>query len=256
VKRRRFSGPAGDHTVVVEALPGEVQVRHWGADTTISIPIPTEWGATAIVEVSAVDSLNAAIDSLSATAQNGAVSIDVSASRGGRDIAFFRVRALAPLAAMQVVEFYNAQFDHYFISADPNEIAVLDEGTRIKGWVRTGNSFNAYPAGAAGKSPVCRFYMPPPYGDSHFFGRGTAECDATRDRNPGFVYESSEVMAMALPVAGTCPAGTRSLYRVFSSRPDANHRYTADRAVRDQMVGKGWLAEGDGPDAVVMCGPS
>jgi hypothetical protein len=27
-----------------------------------------------------------------------------------------------------------------------------------------------------------------------------------------------------------------------------------DRAVRDQMVARGWLAEGDGPDLVVMCG--
>jgi hypothetical protein len=28
-----------------------------------------------------------------------------------------------------------------------------------------------------------------------------------------------------------------------------------DRAARDQMVAKGWLAEGDGPDLVVMCAP-
>jgi len=25
--------------------------------------------------------------------------------------------------------------------------------------------------------------------------------------------------------------------------------------VRDQMVARGWLAEGDGPDLVVMCAP-
>ena len=45
------------------------------------------------------------------------------------------------------------------------------------------------------------------------------------------------------------------MYRVFSNRPDANHRYTTSRAIRDQMVAKGWLAEGDGPDLVVMCAP-
>jgi len=28
-----------------------------------------------------------------------------------------------------------------------------------------------------------------------------------------------------------------------------------ERATRDQMVGMGWLAEGDGPDLVVMCAP-
>jgi hypothetical protein len=45
------------------------------------------------------------------------------------------------------------------------------------------------------------------------------------------------------------------VYRVFSNRTDANHRYMVDRAVRDQMVAHGWLAEGDGPDLVVMCSP-
>jgi hypothetical protein len=34
-----------------------------------------------------------------------------------------------------------------------------------------------------------------------------------------------------------------------------NHRYTIDRALRDAMVAKGWVAEGDGPDAVAMCVP-
>ena len=46
-----------------------------------------------------------------------------------------------------------------------------------------------------------------------------------------------------------------AVYRVFSNRLDANHRYTTDRATRDQMVASGWIAEGDGPDTVVMCAP-
>ena len=63
-------------------------------------------------------------------------------------------------------------------------------------------------------------------------------------------------MHLFLPVVGVCPAGTTPIYRVFSNRADANHRYMTDRAIRDQMVGQGWLAEGDGPDLVVMCGAS
>jgi len=43
---------------------------------------------------------------------------------------------------------------------------------------------------------------------------------------------------------------------VFSNRADANHRYTTERAVRDEMAAKGWLVEGDGADAVVMCAPA
>jgi len=107
----------------------------------------------------------------------------------------------------------------------------------------------------SGRSPVCRFYIPPGLGDSHFFGRGTAECNSTGTKNPSFVLEDPAFMQMYLPVLGVCPANTAQVYRVFSNRPDANHRYMTDKTVRDQMVTKGWLAEGDGPDLVVMCAP-
>jgi len=56
-------------------------------------------------------------------------------------------------------------------------------------------------------------------------------------------------------VAGTCPAATRPVYRVFSNRADVNHRYMTSRALRDQMAAQGWIAEGDGPDRVAMCVP-
>jgi hypothetical protein len=61
---------------------------------------------------------------------------------------------------------------------------------------------------------------------------------------------------MILPAAGVCPPGTVPVYRVFDNRTDANHRYMIDRALRDQMVALGWIAEGDGPDLVVMCAPA
>jgi hypothetical protein len=158
-------------------------------------------------------------------------------------------------ATASVIEYYNAGLDHYFITWLPAEIAILDAGTQIKGWKRTGYSFKTYPTAQYQTSPVCRYYIPPGLGDSHFFGRGTAECNATGQKNPSFVLEDPAFMRMFLPAAGVCPAGTTQVYRVFSNRPDANHRYMTDKAVRDQMVAKGWLAEGDGPDLVVMCAP-
>ena len=158
-------------------------------------------------------------------------------------------------AAATVVEYFNAALDHYFISHVAGEIAMLDAGTTIKGWARTGKSFVTYPAAQAGTTPVCRYYIPPGKGDSHFFGRGTAECDSTGQRNPSFVLEEPRFMQMFLPAAGVCPANTTQIYRVFSNRSDANHRYMTDKATRDQMVAKGWLPEGDGPDLVVMCAP-
>jgi hypothetical protein len=160
-----------------------------------------------------------------------------------------------PPLPVAVVEFYNASFDHYFISADTHEIHDLDTGVH-PGWTRTGLGFNAYAPGSPTVSPVCRFYIPPTHGDSHFFGRDVNECDATHASHPEFDRESSEVFDVALPVAGICPYGTVPVYRVFSNRADANHRYTTNRAVRDQMIARGWLAEGDGPDLVVICAAS
>jgi hypothetical protein len=135
------------------------------------------------------------------------------------------------------------------------EITKLDVGSEIRVWVRTVYFFKAYTAAHADASPVCRYYIPPALGDSHFFGRGTAECDATGQNNPGFGLESPDFMRMILPVAGTCPTGTVPVYRVISNRPDATHRHVTDRAVREQMVAGGCLAESDGPDLVVMCAP-
>ena len=72
----------------------------------------------------------------------------------------------------------------------------------------------------------------------------------------GFVLESSAFMHVRLPDAGACAPGTIPVYRVFSNRAGANHRYTIDRALRDEMVAAGWVAEGDGFDRVVMCAPT
>lgn len=159
-------------------------------------------------------------------------------------------------ALIDVVEYHNASLDHYFITWVPSEVALLDAGDKIMGWVRTGYSFKAYTTPQGGASPVCRYYIPPGLGDSHFFGRGKGECDATGAKNPAFNLEDPAFMETYLPTGGVCPTNTASIFRVFSNRPDANHRYMTDKNVRDQMVARGWLAEGDGPDLIVMCAPS
>jgi len=53
---------------------------------------------------------------------------------------------------------------------------------------------------------------------------------------------------------GQCPQSMVPVYRLWNNRADSNHRYTSDRSTRDEMVAKGYLAEGYGPDAVIMCG--
>jgi 6-phosphogluconolactonase len=183
--------------------------------------------------------------------------VQVADSLGGTATATKSITVLGSGVAtpVSVVEFYNASLDHYFITYVADEIAKLDNGT-FKGWARTGLSFNAFATAQSGASAVCRIYIPPGKGDGHFFGRDAMECGGTMNKNPTFVLESGTFLYLYPPALGNCAAGQVPVYRVFSNRADANHRYTTSRAVRDQMVGKGWLAEGDGADIVVMCAPA
>jgi hypothetical protein len=158
-------------------------------------------------------------------------------------------------ATVSVVEYYNADLDHYFLTWIAAEMANLDAGSTPTRWARTGRTFRAYADPQPQTSQVCRFYIPPSLGNSHFFGRSATECAASHTAQPGLVLEDPDYMHVMLPSAGTCPGGTQPVYRLFNNRADANHRYTVDRGVRDQMVAQGWIAEGDGPDAVAMCTP-
>ena len=155
-----------------------------------------------------------------------------------------------------MIEFYHQAFDHYFVTCVADEIAKLDNGTFI-GWARTGQSFKVYTTDAGRERR--------PYAGSTFRrARATAtssgatrtSATATMAKNPTFILESSTFFYLFPPNLGNCAAGTGpGLSRVHGTAADANHRYTTDRATRDQMVAKGWIAEGDGDDTVTMCAP-
>ena len=167
-----------------------------------------------------------------------------------------------PELAVTAVEYYNAALDHFFISNLQPDIDALDSG-RIPGWVRTGGAFYVFATGGAGESPVCRYYIPPQHGNSHFFSASPFECDAIFARSgfdpnfSGYVLETSAAFYIALPdiQTGACPAGTVPVYRLWNQRADSNHRYTTDPLVKAQMQGLGYVAEGYGPNAVAMCSP-
>ncbi len=175
----------------------------------------------------------------------------------------------SPGGIVPVVEFYNAGLTHYFISADPAEIAVLDGGAFGGAWVRTGRSFSAWDiAGApADTLPVCRFFGTDRYRadgsrigpNSHFYTADPAECAYVKvsyqavasDGNsyPAWTYESNAFAVKAL-VGGACPAGTLPLYRSYNNgmRGDPGHRYSTDASVLQAMTG--WVFEG-----LTMCVP-
>jgi len=166
--------------------------------------------------------------------------------------------AANPDGIVVAVEFYNANLGHYFLSTDPVEIDNLDSG-RTVGWVRTGLRFLVYDHQAPGTSAVCRFYRAPSFGDSHFYSASAQECAQTAAAHPvDWVYESSSVFYVTLPNAssGACAAGTTPVYRFFNAQT-TNHRYTAERYIRDDMTATPsvWTAEGYGPGPYlpVMC---
>jgi glucose/arabinose dehydrogenase len=168
----------------------------------------------------------------------------------------YRIAADATANSVNVIEYYHAALDHYFITTLPTEVAALDDGI-LRGWSRTGLTFQTYASAGSGMSPVCRFYLPPTSGDSHFLSASPAECAATKARFPQFIVESNDVMQMTLPDAtnGACPAGTAAVYRLWNQRIDTNHRYVTDPALRDAMIARGYLSEGYGVGGVAMCAP-
>jgi hypothetical protein len=168
-----------------------------------------------------------------------------------------------PASATMAIEFYNADQDHYFMSPLAPDIDALDSG-RIAGWARTGFTFQVYPSlavSAPGADPVCRFYIPPEHGNSHFFSASQTDCAAILQSIPtnpsfsGYVYETPNAFYIAVPdsATGTCAAGTIPVYRLWNARFDSNHRFTVDPAVKTRMLAKGYVAEGFGPDHVSMC---
>lgn len=167
--------------------------------------------------------------------------------------------SVPPPTTVEVIEYYNASLDHYFVTAIPDEITKLDDGTFV-GWARTGQSFKAYAIGSTGRTgrrPVCRAYgLPSARLNTHFYSASPDECFATLSNLYGaWALEASEVFEMDLPDAqtGACPTGDVPVYRIWNQRFDSNHRYTTSVAIRDQMVARGGVAEGYGPNAVALC---
>ncbi len=215
-----------------------------GGDNGDGTPVPA-------CTVPQFDGLGAPIDQLQCyctTYTCGAGMLDAGAA----------VSALATNAApVPVVEYYWAARDHYFMTANPAEIAALD-ASAPGGWVRTGQSFGGY-AGATGiASRVCRFYIPPAYGDSHYYSASPDECAGVQVKFPALLEESASVFFIDLPdlTTGACPAGTIPVYRLYNNRADTNHRYTTSLAIRSAMLAKGYLPEGYGLTGVAMCAPA
>jgi serine protease len=166
--------------------------------------------------------------------------------------------SMAPPGTVAVVEYYRQERDHYFLSADPAEIAFLDVVLKST-WQRTGELFYAWtdptlaPITAV---PVCRFYAGGLI-DSHYFTSSATECQFIIARWPGIWNLELPAAFYVLPTDanGACAAGTLPVYRFFDNRQDANQRHTIDLSVRRAMINRAWVPSGYGPNNVIFCTP-
>jgi len=157
--------------------------------------------------------------------------------------------------SVPAIEYFHADLNRYFITADPREIAALDEGT-IRGWARTGEHFPVFPADGISdhSGPVCRLYGLPEAGlDSHFYSIDPDECAVVLERWPSsWTLEASAVFGAGYAfgfvdesgaIVHYCDPG-QPLFRLYSNGAGSDHRYTMSREVRDGMIARGWIAEG------------
>jgi hypothetical protein len=160
-----------------------------------------------------------------------------------------------------VIEYYDAALDHYFITQFKDEIAALDARAH-PGWMRTGQSFLAYRPGEGAGQPVGRYYGLPSAGlDTHFFTRNIADemfliahaAEWEQEAGDAFDLDFPSYVVGNVLVQNSCAPGEVPVYRLWNQRVDSNHRYTTDPAIKAQMIAKGYVAEGYGPDAIMMC---
>jgi hypothetical protein len=168
-------------------------------------------------------------------------------SGGGDDVELFDKMLPTAEAAGErvVVEYYAGALDHYFLTAEPAEAALLDAGVVVPGWQRTGFDFKERPAGDARGAPACRFFGTPGIGpDSHFYTIDAHECAVVR-ASPYWTFESIAFSAEA-PAAGACPPNRIPVTRLFNNgmRGQASHRFVASRSEVRAMQQRGWMVEG------------
>jgi dienelactone hydrolase len=156
-----------------------------------------------------------------------------------------------PGEVVDTIEYYNAGIDHYFITAFPEEAAMLDEGVDVPGWTRTGHRFKSWKTGTGPGNDACRFFGTPGRGpNSHFYTISAAECEQVKS-NPDWTFEARAFRALE-PLSYGCDAAYDRVTRLYNNGMggEANHRYLTDPQEIDRMVAKGWLVEG-----TVFCVP-
>jgi dienelactone hydrolase len=143
------------------------------------------------------------------------------------------------------VEYHNASLDHYFITAEPAEAAMLDAGVVVRGWQRTGYAFKVHKSDSPFGIAACRFFGTPGVGpNSHFFTINPVECEIVK-RNPMWTYEGLAFKS-DLPGGEDCAADRVPVIRLYNNGKggEANHRYLTSHSEIRNTLSQGWIREG------------
>lgn len=154
--------------------------------------------------------------------------------------------SMASAAVTTAVEYYHAGFNHYFITADPAEIALLDGGAYGGVWKRTGESFRVETIQVAGFVPICRFFSTSfAPRSSHFYTGSASECNTVKS-NPNWQYEQIAFFLRLAPPSGVCTSTQNEVYRLYNNGMSGapNHRYVTSIMIKAQMEAAGWVSEG------------
>ncbi|HEY8623856.1 MAG TPA: hypothetical protein VIM74_08300, partial [Casimicrobiaceae bacterium] len=175
----------------------------------------------------------------------------VSVRGGGDDRLIIDYTAPAALDPGQrdTIEFYNASLGHYFMTAEPAEVAMLDAGIIVPGWVRTGFDFKSWTVESGIGVHACRFFGTPGSGpNTHVFTINVAECNKLR-ADPRWTFEGLAFDEQA-PIGEDCPVGRIPVTRLYNNGigGEANHRFLTSHSEIHATVAAGWLVEG-----VVFC---
>lgn len=169
-------------------------------------------------------------------------------------LASARLSSAFPLLATPTtaVEYRNSITNHYFITANNEEMSNIEAGSAGPGWVRTGYGFRVYSypllAGTACSGncgePVKRFYGASP--NSHFYTVNPDEAAILERPGTGWVLEGIAFSTPRVGTNGSCGDLT-PVFRLYNNRfsfNDSNHRFVTSASERARMISLGWLDEG------------
>lgn len=171
-----------------------------------------------------------------------------------------------------MVEFYNPEFDYYFMTSRENEKSLLDSIKSSGGdfrWYRTGYWFKTDPFASPSTASLTRYAIPGAARNqtrfTHFYTASQSDrqiiTNTGKERfssvgcadvpNTFFCNEGTD--SYVAPPIGSgasagCAAGERPIWRVFRGNQrfpdDANHRYVTSLGMYGYMVNElGWDAE-------------